>query len=166
MASIKVEGLDKYQKQLESLGAEINGLLKRGVYDGAAVVADAVRSSIASLPAISDHEARVAYQRGEKGALSESQKRGLVNGLGLSKMKENGTAVDTKLSFTGYNDVKTKKYPNGQPNIMIAASVESGSSARRKQPFMRSTVKRVKGSAIGAMDATVTHDIEELMEGK
>lgn len=166
MASIKLEGLEQYQKQLEELNSSITGLLKRGVFDGAAVVADAVRSSLASVPAISDREAMSAYRSGERGALSESQKKGLLAGLGLSKMKENGTAVDTKLSFHGYNNVKTEKYPNGQPNIMIAASVESGSSARRKQPFMRSAVNKAKARARAAMEATVTSDIEKIMEGK
>lgn len=166
MASIKLEGLDQYQKELETLDRSITGLLKRGVYDGAAVVADAVRASIAALPAVSDKEAMETYRRGEKGSLSEKQKAGLLSGLNLSEMKENGSVVDTKLSFGGYNTVKTKKYPNGQPNLMIAASIESGTSASRKQPFMRPAVNKVKARSRAAMEATVTSEIEKIMEGK
>ena len=166
MASIKIDGLEQYQKTLEGLSQNITGLLKRGVYDGAAVVADAVRSSISSLPSVRDSEALADYNRGDSGRLSDSQKKGLLNGLNLSQMQDKGGFVDTKLSFGGYNSVRTKKYPKGQPNIMIAASVESGTSARQKQPFMRSAVNRVKGQAKTAMEETVTSEINNLMEGK
>lgn len=166
MASIKLEGLTEYQKQLESLDTSITGLLKRGVYDGAAVVANAVRASISALPAIRDEDAMGAYRSNSKTALSESEKKGLLNGLGLSEMRESGSSVNTKLSFHGYNAVKTKKFPQGQPNLMIAASVESGTSARRKQPFLRPTVNRVKNRATAAMEETVTSDIEKIMGGK
>lgn len=166
MASIKLEGLEQYQKELEALDRSITGLLKRGVYDGAAVVANAVRASISALPAVSDKAAMMAYRSGEKGTLSESQKAGLLSGLNLSEMKESGSVVDTKLSFGGYNSVRTKKFPKGQPNIMVAASVESGTSATRKQPFMRNAVNKAKARARAAMEATVTSDIEKIMEGK
>lgn len=166
MATIKLEGLEQYQKELEALDRNITGLLKRGVYDGAAVVADAVRASISALPAVSDETAIKTYRSGEKGSLSESQKAGLLSGLTLAQMKENGSVVDTKLSFGGYNSVQTKKFPKGQPNIMVAASVESGTSATKKQPFMRSAVNKVKARARAAMEATVTSEIEQIMEGK
>lgn len=166
MASIKIDGLSEYMRALEGLGNMAVGITKRGLYDGAAVVADAVRASIAALPAISDKEAMGAYKARKTTMLSESEKKGLLAGMGLSEMRESGGSVDTKLSFHGYNAVKTEKFPNGQPNLMIAASTENGSSVRRKQPFLRPTANKVKSRAKAAMEATVTSEIEKIMEGK
>lgn len=166
MASIKIDGLEAYQKQLEALGNDITGILKRGVYDGADVVADAVRSSLSSLPVSDDVEAIRAYREGRPGPLTSKQKAGLLRGLGLAKMQNSDGFVSTKLSFAGYNDVKTKKFPKGQPNIMIAASIENGTSASKRQPFMRTAVNKVKAASKAAMEATVTSDIENIMEGK
>lgn len=165
MASIKLEGLDKYQKELESLDRNITGILKRGVYDGAAVVADAVRAAIGGLTTVSDFSGLKAYKRRTPTTLTEGQKAGLLSGLTLVEMQTSGSEVNTKLLFSGYNSVKTKKYPHGQPNIMIAASVESGTSATQKQPFMRSAANKAKARARAAMEATVTSDIERIMEG-
>ena len=165
MASIKMDGLEPYMRDLEALNRNITCVLKRGVYDGAAVVADAVRASISGLYAVSDDDAILAYRRHEPGALSRTQKEGLLSGLTLSEMKTDGGA-NTKLGFGGYNRVKTKKYPNGQPNLMVAASVESGTSATQKQPFMRTAANKAKARAKAAMEATVTSDIEKIMEGK
>ena len=77
MASIKLEGLDKYQKELESLDRNITGILKRGVYDGAAVVADAVRAAIGGLTTVSDFSGLKAYKRRTPTTLTEGQKAGL-----------------------------------------------------------------------------------------
>ena len=165
MASIKLDGLEPYMKDLEALNTSITGILKRGVYDGAAVVADAVRASIAGLSAVSDIDAKKAYRRHEQSPLSQSQKAGLLAGLNLSEM-QTGDGANTKLGFGGLNTVRTKKYPNGQPNVMIAASVESGTSATRKQPFMRTAANKAKARAKAAMEATVTSDIQNIMEGK
>lgn len=166
MASIKIDGLEQYEKKLDALGKDITGILKRGVYDGADKVADAVRSSLSSLPVSDDAAAIAAYRRGEPGRLTAKQKAGLLRGLGLSKMQNNDMVVNTKLSFSGYNDVKTQKYPKGQPNLMIAASIENGTSASQRQPFMRPAVNKSKAAAKAAMEETVSSEINNLMEGK
>ena len=165
MASIEMKGLESYMSRLESLNKNITGTLKRGVYDAADVVADAVRASISALPSAADIEGLVAYAKKRPAVLTQSQKSGLLSGLYLAKMRTAGGRVDTKLTFTGYNSTKTKSYPQGQPNAMIAAAVESGSSARRKQPFMRPTANRVKGQAVEAMRQTIDADIKKIMEG-
>ena len=53
-----------------------------------------------------------------------------------------------KLGFDGYNKVKTRKYPQGQPNAMIARAVESGSSVRKKNPFIRRAVNDTQKQAV------------------
>lgn len=163
MAKIEMTGLDEYMKQLESLTKDITGTLKRGVYDAADVIADAVRSQINALPAVDDIEGLIGWQQKRPTVLTKKQKAGLLSGLYLAKMRTEANRVDTKLSFTGYNNVKTKKYPQGQPNAMIAAAVESGSSAHRKTPFIRTTANKVKSQAVAAMRDTIDADIKKIM---
>ena len=55
-----------------------------------------------------------------------------------------------KIGFDGYNEVQTKTFPNGQPNALIARSIESGSSTREKTPFLRPALAAARKQAIEA----------------
>ena len=43
--------------------------------------------------------------------------------------------------------MKTKKYPKGQPNVLLARSIESGSSIAKKRPFVAPAVRKTKKAA-------------------
>lgn len=81
------------------------------------------------------------------------QKQGLQDSLGIARMKATPSGLDVKLGFDGYNDIKTKKYPKGQPNMMIARSVNIGTTWLRPTYFMDRTVT--------ANEAKVNKVIEE-----
>jgi hypothetical protein len=51
-----------------------------------------------------------------------------------------------KLGFAGYNSTITDKYPNGQPNSMIARSLQSGTSFRARIPFVDNAVSAKKSA--------------------
>lgn len=55
--------------------------------------------------------------------------------------------LNVKLGFDGYNGMKTKKYPKGQPNVLLARSIESGSSIAKKRPFVAPAVRKTKKAA-------------------
>lgn len=165
MATLSVTGLDEYSASIRKLGDSTTRVVKMAVYDGAKVIADAVRAALQALPAIPDVDALIAYHQNIKTALTESQKVGLLEGFGLKKMSSEQYFVHTALTFQGYNSVITKKYPQGQPNYLIAASVESGTSARRKQPFVRPAVNRTKTQAEAAMERTADAEIKKIMGG-
>lgn len=80
--------------------------------------------------------------------LSEEQKKGLLDGFGVSRMQDDSGYKNVKLGFDGYNSVKTKKYPNGQPNVLIARVTESGSSYQQKTPFVRPAVNASRKEAL------------------
>ena len=67
--------------------------------------------------------------------------------------------VNVKLGFDGYNSVKTKKYPNGQPNALIASVTESGSPYREKTGFIRKSVNTSKKDAEDAGRITIEKEI-------
>ena len=64
----------------------------------------------------------------------------------------------------GRNRVQTQAYPNGQPNAVIARSMESGSSARVKQPFVRKAVNAARPRAEARMGDKIKDMVDKIME--
>lgn len=143
------KGLDSYISYLQKIDAVTDEAIGEAVYEMAKVVADSVRSSIQALPTVSNEANIATYKKGYS-RLSDKEKQGLLDGFGISPLQEDSGFVNVKLGFDGYNSVKTKKYPQGQPNALIARVTESGSSYREKTPFMRPAVNASKKPAEAA----------------
>ena len=86
-----------------------------------------------------------------------------MEGLGVARMKDDGGVISTRVDFDGYNRMKSKKYPNGHPNSMIARAINSGTSKRPKNPFMKRAASKAKAKANAAMGARLDADIDEIM---
>ena len=145
MAKFKMQGLDEYVSALVMLGRVTSGMIKRAVFDGAAIVADEVRAGIDTLPE-------------GKGEDAGATKNGLKNGLGLSHMRNDNGYINTALGFSGYN-------ARGVPNVLMARIMESGTSKTPKHPFIRPALSRAKAKAEAAMAASIDKDISKTMEG-
>ena len=155
MAKIEFQGIDEYFDKLKIIGDKATGLCKRAVYDGAAIVADAVRAEVQALPTTDHNET-------PQGVFSY-EKDGLLDGLGIAKIKDDNGVVSTRVDFDGYNRMKSKKYPQGHPNSMIARAINSGTSKRPKNPFMNRAANKAKAKANAAMGARMDADINEIM---
>lgn len=140
------KGLDGYIAYLQKLNLVTDEMIGEAVYDMAKVVADKVRANIQALPAVTNAANIATYRQGYS-RLSEPEKQGLLDGFGVSPMQDDNGYFNVKLGFDGYNSVKTKKYPQGQPNALIARVTESGSSYREKTPFIRPAVNASKKQA-------------------
>ena len=140
------KGLDRYISYLQKIDAVTDEAIGEAVYEMAKVVADSVRSGIQALPTVSNRANIATYKKGYS-RLSDEEKQGLLDGFGVSPMQDDGGYINVKLGFDGYNSVKTKKYPKGQPNALIARVTESGSSYREKTPFIRPAVNASKKQA-------------------
>lgn len=136
------KGLEEYLATLGNLETHAEGMIKYAVYPAAGIVADAVRSEIAAIP--------TRAPRGSDGILAD-QRRGLYDGLGISSFQNEGGYINVKIGFDGYNDHKTEKYPHGQPNAMIARSINSGTSFSQKYPFVDRAVRKSKKQAEDTM---------------
>lgn len=143
------KGLNSYIDYLQKINAVTDEVIGEAVYEMAKVVADSVRASIQALPTVSNEANIATYKKGYS-RLSDKEKQGLLDGFGISPLQEDSGFVNVKLGFDGYNSVKTKKYPQGQPNALIARVTESGSSYREKTPFMRPAVNASKKRAEAA----------------
>lgn len=159
MAKMQVKGLEDWIANLEKLQDVPRETVGEIVTAGAAVVADSIRAQIEALP---------VKRPGEKSpdAITSVQKKGLREGFGISPIKEkDDNTTDRRVGFNGYNGQKTKKFPQGQPNIVIARSICSGTSFRPKNDFFGRGVKQSKKDAEEAMRGTLEAWVNEQMEG-
>lgn len=150
--------MDKYISKLEKL-TNTREYIGEAVYDGAAVVADAMKAQIASLPVAQTF----AKDGGKIGTITSVQKAGLVEGFGISKMRKDGDYYNVKLGFDGYNGQKTHKYPHGVPNSIIARSLVSGTSFRQKNDFVGRATRGAKQKAEKAMEKSLEKAFERLL---
>lgn len=152
------KGLDNYIAYLQKINLLSSDMVGEAVYDMAKVVADKVRANIEALPAVSNAANIATYKQGIS-RLSEPEKQGLLDGFGVSSIQNNDGYVNVKLGFDGYNSVKTKKYPNGQPNALIARVTNSGSSYRQKTRFVDKAVSATRKQAEEAGQAKIDEKI-------
>lgn len=141
------KGLESYIAYLQKIDAITDEAIGKAVYEMAKLVADAVRANIQALPTVTNAANIATYRKGYS-RLSEEERQGLLDGFGISPMQNDSGYINVKLGFDGYNSIKTKKYPNGEPNALIARVTESGSSYRQKTPFMRTAVNASRKEAL------------------
>lgn len=138
MAKFKFIGMDMYLKELQALEKGAVGVMKMGVYDGAKIIADEVRSQL---------RATIQHPEESTGELEKS--------FYLAEMTNKNGYVYTEMGFAGYDR-------KGVPNIIKARVMESGSSRQKKTPFIRKAVNSAKEACIAAMSKTVDEQIQKI----
>lgn len=172
MAKISAKGAEKYLTKLELLGKNTDAICKQAVYQGAKVAADAIDAAIDDITVHSLPKKQTYFYLSEEDlangvlldGITEAQAKGLHDGLGIAVMEHKNFAWNTKIGFSGYNEVRTKTYPKGEPNALIARSVESGSSVRNKTPFIAPAVKKIRKDTEHAMEVTIEKKIAALID--
>lgn len=163
MARVKARDLSEYIKLLNNLGglAEIHRVCKTALYDGAAVIADAVKAEIEALPV--DNKAHGSPEH-PISTVTSVEKAGLKWGFGIAPMRNENLMWTTQAGFSDYNLAHTAAFPNGQPNAMIAASVNFGTSWRTPTHFIEKAKRKAVAKANAAMAATAENTIRQIME--
>lgn len=161
MAKIEMKGLDEYTKALSRLELGLKDkVIGAAIYDGADIVADEIRAGINALPVDSGFGTPDAPLKGP----NKVQKDALLASFGITRMGERFGFYDVKVGFDGYNEIRTKRWPKGQPNAMIARSIERGTSFLLKTPFVKQAMSRAKTRALEAMKRTTEREIKKLMK--
>ena len=127
---LQTNALDELFEKLNKAAVSTQGAMKRAVYAGAEVTADAVRKNL-----------QTALKGGSSGELARS--------LTIDEMDADGNMVATKIHFAGY-DPETKV-----PNATKAAVLESGrsdQSGRRKTEFFSSAIASKRAEALKKME--------------
>lgn len=164
MAKWTFDGMDEYIRELNKLETNTDEIIGKAVYEGANIVANAVRANIEALPAENDVEAYKAYRLKEQSPLTKQQKQGLLDGFGIASMIIQNGYYHVKLGFDGYNTLKSKRYPNGQPNVLIARLLENGSSSFKRRPFIKPAVRSKTAECEKTMGRVFDEEIEKLMK--
>ena len=164
MAKLTFTGLDGYIAQLEKLRQSADGITKKALYEGAGVTADEIRSAVEALPTDNDRSAG-HYLKG----ITDEQKADIFSVLEQFSIaplvQSEGDRIDTLVGFTGYSDIQTPKYPQGQPLALIARIAESGTSFSQKTPFVRKALKTAKPKAETEMKKVFETEIKRTMKG-
>lgn len=153
---IKIYGLDKLEEHLYMMARETEQAIGKGIYAGADILADSIKSSIQSIR--TSGPSRWEKKRREK------QKQGLLDSFGIAPMQKDKGYYNVKLGFDGYNDVKSRKHPNGQPNAMIARMYNSGTSVLSKQAFFERGVRSARNLAKSKATEVIEKEIEKLIK--
>ena len=147
------KGMDEYLAKLGNLEFAAPGLVGQAIFEGAKIVTDQVRAEI-------EESKRVATPRDP----TQVEKDGLLDGLGIATKKNDGGYINVKVGMEGYNTDKTKKYPQGKPNAMIARSIESGSTVMKRNAFISRAVNKTKKEAEAAMQKVFEEGIEKIVK--
>lgn len=169
---IELKGWDEYILKLTALEGKSDEIAKKALYEGAKVIADAVKENIKTLPT---EKARwLDNDKGEKyNVCTPQQKDAISNGFGITHMENDADGFNLKVGFdtVGYvvysgNKYKfTKKYPIGMPIPMLVRSIEHGSSVRQKHPFVRPVITSHRKEAKLKMQETVDEEVKKIMKG-
>lgn len=162
MPSIKVDGLDDVFAMLKSIGCDIESVQKQAVYAGMAVIRDEVVRQIEALP---EQRGYLPKDKLPRDVITPREKEQLLKHIGIAQMDNKDGTVSTRISFDGYTNIVTQKYKKGLPAILVARSINSGSSVRTKHPFMRNARAASKAKALAAAEEAARNALAKLMEG-
>lgn len=150
------KGMDEYLQKLGNLELRAPESIGKAVYKGADIVADAVKANINNMPVEDQFSEHIT-------GIKSIQKIGLIKSFGIAKMRDDNGYYNVKLGFDGYNALKTKKYPQGQPNAMIARTFESGNSFTKKIPFVAPAVRATREAAEAKMAQVIDTEVSKVM---
>ena len=162
MAKITFPGLNDYELMISRLSKGVDDIAGKAIYAGAGIVADAIKENIKALPIVRGYG---TTENPLPGGVTAPQKAGLIDGMGISPMQNDGGYLNVKIGFDGYNATKTEKYPQGQPNQLVARGVESGTSWKQKKPFIRPAINASKSRAEAEMARILDQEIEKITKG-
>lgn len=149
--------IDTYIKDLEKLASESETMMRESIYKGAKLMLDKCISALEALPT-STYEEKKGREFVD---LTASQKAGLIEGIGIAKVRYDGTYYNMKIGVDGFNSTRTKKYPRGQPNAMILRSVEAGTYFRSRNPVISKAARACAKAAEEAMKKQLDEEIKK-----
>lgn len=160
MARMTFKAGEDFALRMSKYGTRSDEIAKKAIYEGASIIADKIKDNLEGLPV---EMFRKLTDGDMFSGIPESQKEDLAASFGVTPIKKdfdgNWTA---KIGFDGYGRRPTKKYPQGLPNQLLARAIESGSSVRKKVPFVRPAVNATKRAVIKRMNQVINNEIAKL----
>lgn len=157
MPKLKTTGLNETLKMLESIEGNTDEILEDVLREGAMIATDEMREQISKLRTSDEYEGGDGKRFAKK-----SDVKGLLDSLGFAPVRFKDTVVDSNVGFDGYNNDKTKKYPKGHANQMIANAINKGTSFMIAQPFINRTKKAAEAKVNEVMQKKLDEEIQKL----
>lgn len=154
---VKTTGLNETVKELEKLLKNTDDIVEDVTRAGASVAADEMRTQIKLLRTDTGRQ-----KEGTKRYARKVDVEGLLESLGYAPVQFDGTVADSNIGFDGYNRDKSKKYPNGHPNRMIANAINKGTSFMNAQPFINRTKRKAEKKCNAEMQKKLDEEIKKL----
>lgn len=162
MATINVEGIDIFSKQLERLSKEIASINSMSQYDGAGVVADEMATALKGLPVRGDEE--YGTSKYKLYGATESEKRQLMEHFGISRFRKGDGTVETSVGFTGYVSTPSSRFSDQVPAGMLMQCIEYGTAFRQGTYTMTAAMKTCKTKAEKAIQERLDKEIDKIMK--
>lgn len=163
MATIQFKNGDEYLIKISRLAAASKEqVCGKAIYGAADIVANEIRNQLINVPTDEKYGTESDMANGPR----KIQKKGLYDSLGIASMQTDSNGdMNVKIGFDGYNEVETKAFPDGQPNQLVARSVERGTSFMKANSFVKKAVSASKENALNKIKSTVDEEIKKIMEG-
>lgn len=160
MAKIQFKGINEYARAMQRVYVKSSDIIGQAIYEGSSVLADGVKDELKKLPIDESYGSPDKKIDG----VTKRQKADLIDGFGISPMRDDKGYLNVKLGFDGYGRTKTKKYPKGVPIQLIARSLNTGTSFRKRNPFMdravRAKRKQVERKMMEQMDDGIKKEMK------
>lgn len=162
MVSLKMEGLDKFIDLCNLTVKQTDKLCSRAIYPGGGVMYNYALQSTRGI-----RTDPVGFRKGgKKWGPSAEQREALVESLGIAPIRKQRWGMNVKIGYDGYNNIVTERWPQGQPNMMIARSVESGTTFMQPQYFMDKAVQRATPVVEKAIEAQFYEELTNIWGAK
>ncbi len=148
MGRVITAGIDDLTAELEAVAAHLGGVGKAALYEGAGVMADAIREAAGGLP----------YKGSTVAQIQDA--------VGITKFKDTEDGSGTSIGFDGY--FSSGKGKDGKPIAIqfFVREVEGGTSKIPAHPFVRRAAQAAQSAAEAAIIDAAERKIKQLTGGK
>lgn len=157
MAKVKFTGFQEYMRKMEKMYGQSKELCTDALNAACAVIGNAQKEALYGIPTDSR-----AYVDGMRHGILPEAKQALIESYGIAPVRTKNFTYERKTGFDGYNDIRTERWPKGQPNAMVARSVESGTSFLPPHKFMDKAARQAQAEAETAMQDAVDKAVKRL----
>lgn len=165
MAKVTITEPSEFMAKLSKLETSHKKIAGKAIFAGAKIIADQISSNLSTIPV---EPFRYLHDGEQLSSASASQVEGLMNCFGITTLQEDEDGYNVKCGFSEYIDTNiippTNQYPRGLPAPMLARAIESGSSFRKKHPFVRPAIAQTKGKAKEKMAQIIEEETKKIMD--
>ena len=155
--TMEMKGLEALETKLKRMGDGARGIAAHGLYDGAGVMADELKSQAESIETEEFHYTVFGTR------LPSPEEKEIITeaGAGIARFKTNGSEVNTSVGYrnAGYAMLAGRR----KPIPLIVNSINSGTSFMRKQPFVRRAATKGATKAEAAIIKSIEKRFDEIM---